>query len=126
MRVTQLNHIGLHVNDLAASRTFYGEVLGLREIARPDMGFPGAWFGVGADQEVHLIARAPKEGAYTPPRERHVAFAVSDMEEVKQALSDRGMALPPVKQRPDGALQLFLRDPDDHVIELCELKKPTP
>ena len=121
MQITQLNHVGLHVADLDRSRVFYGEMLGLREIPRPDMGFPGAWYRVGTDQEIHLIGRAPRGGAFTPPRERHVALAVSAMEDVERALAARGVAYAPPKSRADGALQLFVRDPDDHVIELCQL-----
>jgi catechol 2,3-dioxygenase-like lactoylglutathione lyase family enzyme len=30
----------------------------------------------------------------------------------------------PRKQRPDGAWQIFLRDPDGHVIELCTPPPP--
>lgn len=119
MRVTQLNHVGLHVHDLTASRRFYGEVLGLKEIARPELGFPGAWYGLGDGQEVHLIARAPKEAPYTVPRERHVAFAVASVEETVATLRRYGVDHDAPVRRPDGAVQIFLRDPDQHVVELC-------
>lgn len=121
MHIDQLNHVALHVHDLAASVRFYREVLGLREIPRPAFGFDGAWFGIGADQELHLIARPAKEEPYTVPRERHFAFRVADIEAAAAHLRQRGVDFQPPKPRPDGAMQIFLRDPDGHVIELCQL-----
>lgn len=117
MKVTQLNHVALHVADLARSDAFYEGVLGLEKMARPAFGFPGSWFRLGADQELHLIAR-PVEGE-VQPRERHWALMVDDMEAFADHLSAKGVEFTGPKQRPDGAMQVFLRDPDGHVIELC-------
>jgi len=119
MQVTQLNHVAIHVRDLEASCRFYANILKLQEIPRPAFSFPGAWFRLGVDQELHLIAREPKEGAITPPRERHYALMVADMDAAKQHLLDKGVEHSGPNPRPDGALQVFLRDPDEHVIELC-------
>lgn len=125
MKITQLNHVALHVADLDASVRFYRDVLGLAELPRPAFDFPGAWFAIGpadAGQELHLIARSPKEGgAYSVPRERHWAMRVEDMDAAAETLRRHGVAFQPPKPRPDGALQVFLRDPDGHVVELCEL-----
>ena len=43
MNTEDLNHVALHVSDLDASRKFYGELLGLEKIKRPDFNFPGEW-----------------------------------------------------------------------------------
>lgn len=127
MKVLQLNHVAIHVADLAASRRFYGGVLGLREIARPAFDFDGAWFAIGdaragePSQELHLIVRPPREGPYTVPRERHFALLVGDVASASDRLRSEGVAFQPAVRRPDGAMQVFLRDPDGHVIELCQL-----
>ena len=46
MIARNLHHTSFPVRDLARARRFYGEVLELDEIERPDLGFPGAWYGV--------------------------------------------------------------------------------
>jgi catechol 2,3-dioxygenase-like lactoylglutathione lyase family enzyme len=37
-----LFHIAIKTSDLEATRLFWRDVIGLREIAKPDLGFPGA------------------------------------------------------------------------------------
>src|SRR5229473_4412142 len=87
-------------------------------MARPAFDFPGAWFRIGRDQELHLIGRAPE--TRSPPRERHFAFRVRSMEAAEGRLRALRVDFSGPKERPDGALQIFLRDPDGHVIELCQ------
>ena len=119
MKVTQLNHVALHVEDLERSCAYYHDVLGLIPIERPAFAFPGAWYRLGVDQELHLIAR-PIHGDPTP-RERHWALRVDDLDAFATHLRAGGIDFTGPFPRPDGAMQLFLRDPDGHVIELCEL-----
>jgi catechol 2,3-dioxygenase-like lactoylglutathione lyase family enzyme len=119
MKVTQLNHVALHVRDVERSSRFYAEVLGLEPMPRPAFDFPGAWFRIGADQELHLIGRPPETDS--PPRERHYALLVDSVEAAGRLLAARGIEFRGPQRRPDGALQIFLRDPDGHVIELCSL-----
>jgi catechol 2,3-dioxygenase-like lactoylglutathione lyase family enzyme len=114
-RICAIDHAGLHVRDLQRSLWFYGDVLGLPSLPRPDLGFPGAWLRIGV-QELHLIAKEPPtEGAH---RGQHVALAVDDVEVWRRRLLDRGVVCGPVRIRPDGARQVFVNDPDGHVIEL--------
>jgi glyoxylase I family protein len=53
-----LHHVSFPVRDLERARHFYGEVLGLEEIARPDLRVPGAWHRAGG-VEVHLLVTPP-------------------------------------------------------------------
>ncbi len=117
MKVTQLNHIAIHVLDLQRSRAFYQEILGLEAISRPAFNFPGAWYRLGRDQELHLIERGGESAS--PPNERHYALMVDDIDAFAGFLESRGVPFRGPKPRPDGAQQIFLRDPDGHVIELC-------
>jgi glyoxylase I family protein len=48
------HHVSLCVRELEPSREFYGGLLGLPEIERPDFGVPGIWYQAGAIQ-LHLI-----------------------------------------------------------------------
>ena len=51
-----LYHIAVKTENLAATRKFYVEIIGLREFPRPDFGYPGAWLGCTqpGDQDVVL------------------------------------------------------------------------
>ncbi|MEX0654117.1 MAG: VOC family protein [Phycisphaeraceae bacterium] len=122
MKITQLNHVAVHVVNLAASERFYGEVLGLAQMDRPAFNFAGAWFRIGVDQELHLIARQPKDDEpYTIPTERHFALMVDDADAAAARLRERGVDFRGPNLRPDRAKQIFLRDPDGHVVELCSV-----
>src|SRR5438067_13563946 len=117
MIICELNHVAIYVTDVERSRDFYRRVLRLEEIARPAFSFPGAWFRLGTSQELHLIAN--HGGPFFRSHEKnHFALRVDDLNEweahLKTVAAD--FALP--KQRPDGAWQVFVRDPDGHVIEL--------
>ena len=117
MKVTQLNHVAVDVTDLAVSDAFYCDVLGLKKIDRPAFNFPGSWFRLGIDQELHLLARPTSERA--PARDRHWAMMVDDINAFAKHLREQQIEFTGPKPRPDGAHQIFLRDPDGHVIELC-------
>lgn len=61
-----LFHLAIKTADLAATRAFWTGVIGLREIARPDFGYPGAWLACaqpGGQAIVHVYAGGPAMGA---------------------------------------------------------------
>jgi len=116
LSVLELNHVALYVRDLEASVHFYGEVLGLPPMARPAFDFAGAWFALGT-QELHLI-----EDTQNQDKERHslhIAFLVEDAAACAGALRTRGMTdMRGPAPRPDGAIQVFLSDPDGYLLEI--------
>ncbi len=119
MKFLQLNHVALHVAEVAKSVQFYGEILELEALPRPAFSFAGAWFRLGIDQELHLIeGRTEQVNAHS--RGNHFALAVSNLQEIEEVLKSKKVAYQPPKQRPDGTWQLFLQDPDGYVIEICE------
>ena len=98
MRTLQLNHVALHVADLERSSKFYTEVLKLKPMPRPDFAFPGAWFRLGADQELHLI------GERTTPvishnRGNHWALMVDDMDAWEQYFREKEIPYLPRRRR---------------------------
>lgn len=54
-----LFHLAIKTADLDATRAFWVGVVGLREVARPDFGFPGAWLACpqpGGPAIIHVYA----------------------------------------------------------------------
>ncbi len=114
--VIELNHVTLYVRDLEASVAFYGEVLGLPRLPRPDFGFTGAWFALGS-QQLHL--NIDTQNRDKERHSLHIAFLVQDAAAAAQALQERGVALQRGPSlRPDGAVQVFFHDPDGYLLEL--------
>lgn len=65
MVITGLLHVAIKTADLATTVAFYTKVLGLRETARPDFGYPGAWLAVPTPvgtAAIHIYAGGPALG----------------------------------------------------------------
>jgi catechol 2,3-dioxygenase-like lactoylglutathione lyase family enzyme len=117
MQVLELNHVALHVSDLEVACRFYQNILRLEPLPRPAFTFPGAWFRLGKQQELHLIGERT-EPVHSHNRGNHFALRVDNLDEWETHLQKVNADLRPRKKRPDGAQQIFLRDPDGHIIEL--------
>ena len=120
MNIAQLNHVAIHVADVERSAAFYRDVLGLQPIPRPAFTFPGAWFQLGIDQELHLIGERKCE-VISHNRGNHFALLVDDFDAWENYLTERQVNFAPRRLRPDGALQLYVIDPDGYYVELCTL-----
>ena len=83
--INGIHHVSINVKDVQESVQFYVDLLGMEQIARPDMGFPGAWLK-SAGHEVHLLGI----DSTPPPKEQHFAFAVDDVAAVKAAVEAAG------------------------------------
>ncbi len=127
IQVRYIDHVTLVVKNVQASRDFYVSLLGMEEVERPDFNFGGAWFRAGATL-VHLIEEHKQSGPAGYPvevlqkssRNHHFAFEVADAAAAAEILKQRGISLvDDAKRRPDGAIQMFVADPDGHVVELC-------
>ena len=119
-----MSHVSFPVHDLARSLAFYRDVLGFAEVPRPDLGVPGAWLRAG-DAEVHLIAGVEGLPLGEPPpvlnpAAHHVAFRIDDYQGSLERL--RAHELQVLETGP--ALgQMWLQDPDGHVIELIAVAR---
>lgn len=116
MNILQLDHVAVHVADLAASKTFYSETMRLAPLDRPDFDFPGAWFRLGTTQELHLIGDR-SDAINSHHRGNHFAFRVTEVDSWQSHFESQGIAFIR-KTRPDGASQIFLQDPDGYWVEL--------
>jgi catechol 2,3-dioxygenase-like lactoylglutathione lyase family enzyme len=72
------------------ARAFYGELLGLEELPKPEALAVrgGCWFRAGA-QELHIGV----EDAFTPARKAHPSFVVSDLDALAARLAERGIGV---------------------------------
>jgi catechol 2,3-dioxygenase-like lactoylglutathione lyase family enzyme len=126
IQVKSLDHVTIVIRDPEATRRFYVDALGMREVARPGFNFTGQWFQAGPTQ-IHTILEydgsgRAGEGAGNNSRGHHFAFAVDDAEACYRRLNELGIAaISPPKHRPDGAVQVFVQDPDGHLVELCSM-----
>ena len=118
LKTLELNHVAIRVSDVERSCTFYREVLRLEQIPRPGFDFPGAWFRLGAVQELHIIGGEKVERLIPQSRGNHFALRVDDLQAWQQYLQPMDVIFRGPVRRPDGALQLFIADPDGHAIEL--------
>ena len=132
IRVRYIDHVTVVVKDLERSRDFYVGVLGMEEAPRPGFGFPGSWFQAGPSQ-IHLIEEHEASGpaglgrstGSSVSRGHHFAFEVADASRTADDLAKLGVKLAAgPKQRPDGPTQLYIHDPDGHLVELFSYPSP--
>ena len=134
IRVRKINHVAIHVSDVAASADFYTGVLGLarapfpaatspdfRQRLQSASGTPGPTGGLWVDvpgSQIHMIKAERTEGVANPFGP-HIAFEVEDFEEAKRTLDERGLSY---TEAPDGMpfRQLWLLDPNGNTIEITD------
>jgi len=116
MTVVGIDHV--HIAAPAAcedeARYFYGWLLGMEEIPKPEAirGRGGCWFRAGA-QEVHIGV----EESFAPARKAHPGFVVSDLAAVRERL--RASETPYLDDtKIEGVDRLFAHDPFGNRLEL--------
>lgn len=116
MKATRLLHASVNVEgDLDACRRFYAEVLGLEEVARPEIpGVGGHWLGAG-DGQVHLVD-APMAGHGVDPTGPHFCVAVADIDAAIAELDAAGVEYPRGAQ--GDVVQVWVTDPAGNTVEL--------
>ncbi len=125
LNITRINHIGLRVTDLSITRAFY-EKLGFDFIIGPVGPEPVAIMEHPCGVNINFILNAPKGETLNvlmdvPQKHTgytHVALEVTDLQATQQYLEsiDYKITEGPVVL-PDGGAFIFIRDPDDNVIE---------
>ena len=125
MTSCMIHHMNVAIDDIDRAREFYGRVLGLQEIKRPNVGRPGLWFGC-ASNELHLSVqpglKGGRSGMSLQPTERperlggHVAFTMSgSVDDIARHLEAEGVEY--VRGRA-GLPQIFCEDPAGNLVEL--------
>ena len=125
LTTTLIHHQLVVVNDIERARDFYGRVVGLTEIKRPNTGRKGIWFA-SLSNELHISVRedltgyGPTEMPLNPGLRpgrlgRHIAFAMDGtLDEIAAHLDTEGI---PYEFGTAGLPQIFCEDPAGNFVE---------
>ncbi|WML50907.1 VOC family protein [Neobacillus sp. PS3-12] len=116
-----LHHVSLNVTDLEKAKEFYGKILWLKELPRPDFDFPGAWYEIEG-QHLHLIVEPAtqtiRQNKSLSSREGHFALRVENYYETLKWLKQNQVEFLEQPYGKSGFAQIFCADPDGNLIEL--------
>ena len=117
MTILGLDHvqIAMPAGGEAQARRFYGEILGMREIAKPDgLSSQGCWFVAGT-AHVHIGI----DPDFAPARTAHPALLADDLAALEARLQAAGHAVEPGKPAPLHH-RFFTHDPFGNRIECMQ------
>jgi catechol 2,3-dioxygenase-like lactoylglutathione lyase family enzyme len=115
-KITGIDHVRLYVSDMAKSRAFYGDVLGLPSTGGNCTGDKRPCFAVNAEQFVDL------EPVPSPTQRNwlvEVAFTTDDAEGLRNYLAARG-ATPGAVSNEDGRPRFEVSDPEGNRIAFVQ------
>lgn len=117
-RIIGIDHVQLAMpaGGEDAARAFYTDLLGLREVPKPEplASRGGCWFEAPG-VKLHLGV----EAAFHPARKAHPALLVSDLREVAATLEEAAAPLRWDEELPD-VLRCHVDDPFGNRIELIQ------
>ncbi|MDB5354976.1 MAG: bleomycin resistance protein [Phycisphaerales bacterium] len=114
IRAQRIEHVAIDVTDVARAKAFYGGVLGLKEILRPEsFTFGGAWYQVGPEV-LHLVSRPES----IPEAPHHFCLWVADVHDAARMVETAGYAVVwDTRYKIPGVDRFFTRDPDGNRVE---------
>lgn len=116
-KAVKINHVALVVSNLEEACKFYEEELGLEAIPAFLFDYPTAFFKFNEEQQLHLT-----EWEDTYSFRGHICVQVDDINTIFHRMKELGIIdIRPwgkVRQLPDGAIQMFVRDPSGNLVEL--------
>ena len=120
MHIKTLDHVNLRTAKLSQMITWYEAVLGMKEGARPDFPFPGAWLYAGERAFVHLVGidGAGATGSEADLKLEHFAFSASDAAGFEARLVARKEAFRKVEIPETGVVAYNIWDPDGNHIHV--------
>lgn len=116
-RAIKINHVTLIVDNLENAAAFYQNELGLEPLAAFRFDYPVMFFKFNDEQQLHL-----SEWEDTPSFRGHICVEVDDFNSIFFRMKELQIIdISPwgkVRKLPDGAMQLFVRDPAGNLIEI--------
>lgn len=119
-KAVKINHVALVVSNLEEACKFYEEELGLEAIPAFLFDYPTAFFKFNEEQQLHLTEW---EDEYS--FRGHICVQVDNINTIFFRMKELGVIdIKPwgkVRQLPDGAIQMFVRDPSGNLVELSSV-----
>mgnify|MGYP000415690069 CR=1 FL=1 len=116
-KAVKINHVALVVGNLEEASKFYEHELGLEPIPAFLFDYPTAFFKFNEEQQLHLT-----EWDDVFSFRGHICVQVDDISTIFFRMKALGVIdIKPwgkVRQLPDGAIQMFVRDPSGNLVEL--------
>jgi len=121
-KVLGFDHVSIIVDDAERALKFYQELLGLQQLDRPDIGFPGYWLDLLNGQSLHIMQLPnPNEKTTRPAhggKDYHFALRVDSVAEYEAFLQQNNMGYTKSKS---GRKALFIKDLDNNAFELFQV-----
>ena len=117
--VTRLHHVNVTVPPEleAATKEFYGSVLGLRQVPKPAASRQsGAWYQIGATQ-LHLSVEHEADNELSS---RHICFTVSDLSAAEKRFREARVEIIPDPRPVPGTQRFYVRDPGGNQLEIVQ------
>jgi len=119
-KAIKINHVALVVTNLEEACLFYEKELGLEPLPAFMFDYPTAFFKFNDEQQLHLT-----EWEDVFSFRGHVCLQVDDINPIFFRMKTLGVIdtspWGSVRQLPDGALQMFVRDPSGNLVELSSV-----
>ena len=116
-KVTQINHVTLIVDQLEPAAEFYEKELGLEVIPAFLFDYPTAFFKINESQQLHLTEWEDKVSF-----RGHICVQVDDFNAIFKRMKVLNIIdtkpWGKIRQLPDGAMQMFVRDPSGNLVEI--------
>ncbi|MEZ4774719.1 MAG: VOC family protein [Bacteroidia bacterium] len=116
-KAIRINHVTLIVDNLEKAGKFYEEELGLEVLPAFKFDYPAMFFRINAEQQLHISEWEDKVSF-----RGHICMQVDDFNAAFYRFKELGIIdVTPwghVRQLPDGAMQMFLRDPSGNLVEI--------
>jgi predicted enzyme related to lactoylglutathione lyase len=114
--VERTDFISVPVTDMERAKRFYGETLGLPEVAHPEQGFPE--YQLGENVSLYLLQMENIGSTFTGPHTASIALRVPDVHEAQKELEAKGVVFSG-EPFDTGVCQMgIFKDPDGNVLML--------
>jgi lactoylglutathione lyase len=122
-----INHVAIYIVDLAKTKSFYENVIGLDTIPEPFHDGKHAWYKIGPGIALHVIQGADQPKEYF--LNNHICFSVSNTPAFVEKLKAKGVTYynskgvaGQITDRVDGVKQVWVKDPDGYYLEINDAK----
>ncbi len=133
MAIRHIQHFLVAADDMAVTRDWYADVLGLKEGPHPEFGIPVHWmYDAGGNDVIHIgpsaadaneiqkqyLGRTSQNAGAGTGAVDHIAFRADGLRQMLTHLKSRNVAFTQRRANNQALFQLFLYDPNGIKIEL--------